>query len=73
MVSLSNHRLTSIRVHLRRDVVERENQILVQQKFDSADLSRAEAQARKLHSAKRVPEAVAVLRRVLAARLEFQG
>ncbi|MCI0844228.1 MAG: hypothetical protein J4N87_02655, partial [Chloroflexi bacterium] len=46
---------------------------MAKQTFDSAALALKEAQARDLHSAMRVPEAVELLREVLAARLEFQG
>ena len=46
---------------------------MVKQRFDPAALSQLESQARNLHSAKRVPEAVELLREVLAARLQVQG
>jgi len=47
--------------------------ILSNPAFDSAAQSGLETQARELHSAKRIAEAVVILRRVLAARLEAQG
>ena len=41
--------------------------------FDPEALSQVEAQARELHSAKRLAEAVELLRGVLAERLKLQG
>ena len=41
--------------------------------FDPEELSEQEAQARRLHSVKRIAEAVSILRVVLAVRLEVQG
>ena len=56
-----------------RSKLLRSNLIFPAKEFNPDALSRLEAQARELHSAKRNAEAVEVLRNVLAARLKFQG
>ena len=46
---------------------------MAKQRFNPEALSQVEAQARELHLAKRIAEAVELLRDVLMARLESQG
>ena len=69
MVSPSNHG-TSRWINGPKD---RRKTTLADQRFDPDALSLLEAQARRLHSAKRFAGAVDLPRKVLAARLEHQG
>ena len=74
VVSTSNHPSAEIEFQsLECRDTKKEWTLLSQEIFNGSALSLKEAEARELHSAKRVPEAVAVLREVLAARLELQG